>query len=44
LISGIACDKGAYQTVIVGFPFETIESQLSRNVMMKQVLDFFSKK
>ncbi len=42
--AGIANDKGNYRTVVAGFPFETIECQSSRNVMMKQVLDFFSKK
>ena len=43
LISGIACDKGAYQTVIVGFPFETIVDEAQRDALMKSTLDFFKR-
>ena len=39
--AGIAADMGSYRTVVVGFPFETIECEDSRNKMMSQVLDFF---
>lgn len=39
--AGIAADMGSYRTVVVGFPFETIECEKSRNKMMSQVLDFF---
>ena len=43
LISGIACDKGAYQTVIVGFPFETIVDEAQRDALMKSTLEFFKR-
>ena len=39
--AGIAADMGSYRTVVVGFPFETIECEDSRNKMMSQVLNFF---
>ena len=42
LISGVACDNGAYQTVVIGFPFETITDQSQRNHLMKSTLDFFN--
>ena len=35
--------KGNYRTVILGFPFETITGEESRNLLMKQVLNFFEK-
>lgn len=44
LISGIACDKGTYQTVVIGFPFETIVDESQRNILMKSTLDFFKRK
>ncbi len=43
LISGIACDKGTYQTVIVGFPFETIVDEAQRDALMKSTLEFFKR-
>ena len=33
--------KGKYKTVILGCPFETILDEGGRNLLMKQVLDFF---
>lgn len=33
--------SGAYKTVILGFPFETIVDVVERNLLMKQILDFF---
>ena len=41
LISGIASDNGTHQTVVIGFPFETITDQSQRNHLMKSTLDFF---
>ena len=35
--------KGSYKTVILGFPIETINSEKERNLLMKQVLNFFEK-
>ena len=35
--------RGSYKTVILGFPFETIKSGEQRNLLMKQVLNFFEK-
>ena len=35
--------RGKYKTIILGFPFETIISEQQRNILMKQVLNFFEK-
>ncbi|MBP1666157.1 MAG: hypothetical protein H6Q23_1017, partial [Bacteroidetes bacterium] len=35
--------KGKVKTVILGFPFETVTGEESRNLIMKQVLNFFEK-
>lgn len=35
--------KGKYKTVILGFPIETINSETGRNLLMKQILNFFEK-
>ncbi|MDO4319117.1 MAG: xanthan lyase [Bacteroidales bacterium] len=43
LVAGTASDMGGYRTVILGFPFETIEGTSSRANLMRQILDFFSK-
>ncbi len=43
LIAGTAYDAGAYRTVCIGFPFESIFDADSRAHLMKQVLDFFNK-
>jgi len=32
-----------YSTMVLGFPFECIDSELSRNVLMRSVLEFFDK-
>jgi hypothetical protein len=36
--------NGNYKTLVMGFPFETIESEKSRNELMKQIIDFFKTK
>ncbi len=36
--------KGRYNTVIAGFPFESIETENSRNILMKEILNFFERK
>lgn len=36
--------NGNYQSVILGFPFESLQTQKDRNDMMKQILQFFEKK
>jgi len=35
--------KGTNKTLVLGFPFETILSESERNLLMKQILDFFNK-
>lgn len=35
--------NGKYKTVILGFPFETIFDEGERNLLMKQILNFFEK-
>ena len=35
--------KGRYKTFILGFPFEAILSESQRNMLMRQILDFFEK-
>ena len=35
--------KGAAKTFAMGFPFETIIEEKERNLLMKQILDFFEK-
>ena len=44
LVAGIAYAPGPYRTVVLGFPFETIESADARTSLMRQVLNFFSNK
>ncbi len=44
LIGGIAADMGAYRTVVIGFPFETIRDDADRYRLMDQILEFFNKK
>jgi hypothetical protein len=34
--------NGNYQSVILGFPFETLETKEHRNELMKQMLEFFN--
>ncbi len=43
LIAGVACDMGAYKTTVIGFPFEAIKGANSRDILMKQILNFLSK-
>jgi hypothetical protein len=40
--AGVAFN-GSYKTVILGFPFETIVNEDNRNILMKQIIDFFDK-
>ena len=35
--------NGSYKTVILGFPFETIISEIDRNLIMGQILNYFIK-
>lgn len=35
--------SGNYRTVILGFPFETITDEDKRNLLMKEILNFFEK-
>ncbi len=35
--------NGINKTFVMGFPFETINSDVERNLLMKQILDFFNK-
>lgn len=44
LVAGIAYAPGSYRTVVLGFPFETIDSADARTGLMRQVLNFFSNK
>lgn len=44
LIAGVAVADNNYRTVIIGFPFESIKDSASRNALMAQILNFFSKK
>lgn len=43
LVAGIAVNDPKYQTVILGFPFESIIGEKDRDHLMKQILDFFNK-
>lgn len=40
--AGIAFNSN-YKIIILGFPFETIKSEQQRNLLMKQILNFFEK-
>ncbi|GHT10045.1 xanthan lyase [Bacteroidia bacterium] len=42
LSAGVAY-SGDYKTCILGFPFETLQKESSRNELMKQLLEFFQK-
>jgi hypothetical protein len=35
--------SGSYKSVVFGFPFETIKSENERNILMKQIINFFEK-
>ncbi len=41
--AGSAYDAGSYQTVVIGFPFETMAGPEARSHLMKQILDFLDK-
>lgn len=43
LVAGIVTDKKDYKTCIVGFPFETIQTEEQRDNLMIQVLNYLSK-
>ena len=40
--AAIAVDKGTYRTFISGVPFETIDGQNDRDLLMGQILDFLT--
>lgn len=42
LIAGTAYENGAYRTVVIGFPFETIKDCEARTQLMSKVLNFFA--
>ena len=42
LIAGTLYAPGAYKTVVIGFPFETIRDSHSRTHLMRQILQFFN--
>ena len=44
LVAGIAYSPGAYRTVVIGFPFETIKDASHRTRLMGQALNFFKSK
>ncbi len=44
LFAATAYDNGAYRTVVVGFPFESIKDADKQVSLMKQVLNFFDNK
>lgn len=41
-IAGTAYDPGTHRTVVLGFPFETIQSEDARNTLMAQIMNFFT--
>lgn len=43
LVAGIAMKTPAYSTVVIGFPFESIKADNGRDLLMKQILEFFNK-
>ena len=43
LVAGVATKTPAYSTVIIGFPFESIKAESGRDLLMKQILEFFNK-
>lgn len=43
LVAGTLYRNGESRVAVIGFPFETINDEKSRDNLMKQVLDFFSK-
>ncbi|MDE6286621.1 MAG: xanthan lyase, partial [Muribaculaceae bacterium] len=41
LVAGIAFQGDGYRTVVLGFPFETIDGTAAREGLMNQILNFF---
>ncbi|MFA6871406.1 MAG: xanthan lyase [Bacteroidaceae bacterium] len=41
-LSAAVAYRGAYHTVTMGFPFETIKEDTARDVLMQQIVSFFS--
>lgn len=41
-VAGTAYDPGTHRTVVLGFPFETIDSEDARNTLMAQIMNFFT--
>ena len=44
LIAGVAYAPETYRTVAIGFPFETIKTQMGRDKLMKEILNFLTNK
>lgn len=44
LVAGIAAAFDSYRTVVLGFPFETIDSADARAALMTQILNYFKNK
>ena len=42
-LSAAVAYQGDYKTYIMGFPFESIRSEKERNLLMKEILNFFRK-
>jgi hypothetical protein len=42
LVAGTAMAKDNYRTVVLGFPFETINDTSARDHLMKEILNFFA--
>ena len=44
LVAGVLTYKPTYKVCVIGFPFETIKEQDSRNILMEQVMEFLNTK
>mgnify|MGYP004445592089 CR=1 FL=1 len=44
IAAAVASEREGYRTVIAGFPFETIKSDVQRNTLMNSILNFFETK
>lgn len=44
LVAGIAAAFDSYRTVVLGFPFETIDNADARTALMTQILNYFKNK
>ena len=41
--AAIACRQNGYKTVVMGFPFETVNGAETRDALMAKILGFFAK-